>query len=197
MELYRPKLIEEKSNDELKEGIIQELRVLMGDFSSLIQSENRIRKIQISKFLLDDRNDAVYEEVDKLEKETDWKFSLLFEDCISYPDKAMFKLKYSSLSPNEKAERICQVCDEYKDEIANYKLTICDTCLIDCDTSLSQKQSLEDCILFTTPESKYWCNHADKNTLLMSMDKYYVFDSVIICERCITEEKDKRSQKSK
>lgn len=68
MEIYRPKLIEKKSNKELKDGIIQELRMLMVNFNSLIESENRIRKIQISKFLLDERKDSIYSEIHDLEK---------------------------------------------------------------------------------------------------------------------------------
>ena len=75
MEIYQPKLIETKSTEELKKGIIQELRILMVNFQSIIQSENKIRKIQISKFLLDERKISIYDEIYKLEVETKWKLT--------------------------------------------------------------------------------------------------------------------------
>lgn len=193
MELYRPKLIENKTSSELKEGIIQALRELIISYESLFENENKIRKIQISKFILDERKQSAYNEVDELEKQTNWKFNKLFEDCIAYPDKSIYPSKYYSSKAEENS--ICYMCDEYVHEITDLKLKICDKCLLLCKVSLESKTELDNCLLFRTPEEKYWCSHSNENTLLLSTDKYCVSGSNIVCIDCILEETNKRNTK--
>lgn len=190
MELYRPKLIEEKASSELKSGIIQALRELMVSGDSLLTNENKIRKIQISKFILDERKVGIYPEVDALERQTSWKFLELFEDCIAYPDTPIYRSKYYSVDVKDNA--ICDICDEYVDDLKHVKLKICNDCLSNCKNSLETKQTLEHCFLFQTPEEDYWCKHANEKTMLLSTSKYGLKNSLILCLDCLTEEFQKR-----
>jgi hypothetical protein len=183
-------LIETKSTEELKKGIIQELRILMVNFQSIIQSENKIRKIQISKFLLDERKISIYDEIYKLEVETKWKLTELFNDCVSYPDKSIYPAKYYSIEIKENS--VCEICDEFTNEITTQAIKICNNCLKKCKNSIETKSILEKCILFKTPEKEYWCRHANEDTLLISTDKYCLVEGIVICNDCINEEKLKR-----
>ncbi len=161
MKVYRSKLIEEKSTEELKKGIIQELRTLISSSAPLIQLEVKIRKIQISKFLLDDRKSSIYNEVDELEQKTKWKFTKLFEDCIAYPDNSIYPAKYHSIDMEGNSIcEVCEVCEVCEEEDMknltniNKKINICDSCLGATLKSITNKSRIEGCFLFKTPEKK-------------------------------------------
>ncbi len=190
MSLYRPKLIEERSNQELKEGIIIALREIIFSFTPLTEIETKVRKIQLSHFELDKRKDSIYQEVSDLEKQLNLKFTQLFEDCISYPDKSIFASKY--YSQEDKKTTFCLICEEYQEEVKEYNLKICNTCLNQLEESFREKIAFENCLLFQTPEKKYWCKHAHESTLLLQIDIYAFDKSTVICEKCLLEEKNSR-----
>lgn len=193
MEYYRPSLIEDRTSEELLQGIVQTLRELINSITTVIKSETKIRKIQLSYFELEKRGDGVYNQIDQLEKETGWLFNQLFEDCIAYPDKELLRDKYL---PYSEKKQLCFECGTQASEIANSSIQLCNDCLKGCIEAIHEQRAIEGCLLFKTPEQEYWCEHADDEMLLLALDKYYLEDQ-IVCTICLGNEQQKRANQVK
>lgn len=150
-----------------------------------------IEKVQQLHAELEKREADFQPRIAQLSQETSWQIEQLLEDCLAYPNV----IPYVRESDGVRRSFRCSACRK-RELFDRNGIYLCDVCLSQSAESIQNKVPMYDLLLFRMYSESKWCKHADSETVLMAFDDYDSLDYAW-CQKCIEEEKERRSMLKK
>lgn len=146
-----------------------------------------IRDVQRIHAELEKRQVDLHKRIAQLSAETTWQIHELLRDCLAFPKVT----PYVKESDGIRRALRCNRCQQR--EMPDRKgIWLCDVCLAGALHSVESRTPEDGFVLFRTYNPSKWCEHADADTVLLSLDGDDWIDGGY-CRICLSQEQQRRT----